>query len=55
MAQYVAVSKDRRRKMRDGIIIVDHDRRQNDNPDYKGPENRGGIDRRSGKKRRQKD
>jgi pilus assembly protein CpaE len=55
MAQYDAVSKDRRRKMRDGIIIVDHDRRQNDNPDYNGPENRGGIDRRSGKKRRQKD
>ena len=50
-----AGSKDRRRKMRDGIIIVDHDRRRNDNPDYKGPEKRSGIDRRSGKERRQKE
>ncbi|MBW2573570.1 MAG: AAA family ATPase [Deltaproteobacteria bacterium] len=55
MAQHDAGSKDRRRKMRDGIIIVDHDRRQNDNPDYKGPEKRNRVDRRTGKERRQKE
>ena len=43
---------DRRRKMRDGIIIVDHDRRQNHNANYNGSEKRSGIDRRSGKDRR---
>ena len=48
-------SRDRRRKMRDGIIIVDHDRRQNDNPNYNGPEKRSGMDRRIEKERRQKD
>ena len=55
MAQHDASSEDRRRKMRDGIIIVDHDRRENDNPDYNGPEKRSGIDRRTSKERRQKD
>ena len=55
MAQLDASSEDRRRKMRDGIIIVDHDRRKDDNPDYNGPEKRNGIDRRTGKERRQKD
>jgi len=55
VAQHDAGSKDRRRKMRDGIIIVGHDRRQNDNPDYNGPEKRSGIDRRSGKERREKE
>jgi len=55
VAQHDAGSKDRRRKMRDGIIIVDHDRRQNDNPDYNGPEKRNGVDRRTGKERRQKE
>jgi pilus assembly protein CpaE len=54
-AQHDASSEDRRRKMRDGIIIVDHDRRQNDNPDYNGPEKRNGINRRTSKERRQKD
>ena len=46
-------SSDRRRKMSDGIIIVDYDRRQNKNPDYSDPEKRSGTDRRSGKDRRQ--
>ena len=54
-APHDAGATDRRRKMRDGIIIVDHDRRQNNNPDYSGPEKRNGLDRRSGKERRQKD
>lgn len=55
MAQHDASSEERRRKMRDGIIIVDHDRRENDNTDYNGPEKRSGIDRRTSKERRQKD
>jgi len=55
VTQHDAGSKDRRRKMRDGIIIVGHDRRQNDNPDYNGPEKRSGVDRRSGKERREKE
>ena len=54
-AQHEPSSNGRRRKMRDGIIIVDHDRRQNDNPDYNGPEKRSGIDRRNAKERRQKE
>ena len=45
----------RRRKMRDGILIVPHDRRRNDNLDYNGPEKRKGVDRRMGKERRQKE
>jgi pilus assembly protein CpaE len=56
MAQHgsrsTAKSTDRRRKMRDGIIIVKYDRRQNHNVNYSGPEKRSGIDRRSGKDRR---
>ncbi len=55
MDQQDASSRDRRRKMRDGIIIVGHDRRQKDNPNYNGPEKRSGIDRRIEKERRQKD
>ncbi|MGB2930540.1 MAG: AAA family ATPase [Desulfobacterales bacterium] len=46
---------DRRREMRDGIIIVKYDRRQNDNANNSGPEKRCGVDRRSGKDRRKKD
>jgi pilus assembly protein CpaE len=45
-------STDRRRTMRDGIIIVKYDRRQNHNPNYNGPEKRSGVDRRSGEDRR---
>ena len=45
-------STDRRRKMRDGIIIVKYDRRQYDDANYSGPERRSGVDRRSGKDRR---
>ncbi len=45
---------DRRRpKIREGIILVDFDRRQKDDPNYKSPERRGGMDRRSGRDRRQ--
>jgi hypothetical protein len=47
-----AKSTDRRRTMRDGIIIVKYDRRQYDDPNYTGPERRSGVDRRSGKDRR---
>jgi len=47
-----AKSTDRRRTMRDGIIIVKHDRRQYDDPNYTGPERRSGVDRRNGKDRR---
>ena len=50
-----AKSIDRRREMRDGIIIVKYDRRQNDNANYSGPEKRSGVDQRSGKDRRRKD
>ena len=47
-------SYDRRRpKIREGIILVDFDRRQKDDPNYSGPERRGGMDRRSGIDRRQ--
>jgi pilus assembly protein CpaE len=57
MAQHGSSSKgenaDRRRKARDGIIIVDYDRRQNDNTNYSGSEKRSGIKRRIGKDRRQ--
>jgi pilus assembly protein CpaE len=48
----IAKSTDRRRKIRDGIIIVKYDRRQNHNANYSGHENRSGVDRRSGKDRR---
>jgi hypothetical protein len=43
----------RRQKIRRGIILVDFDRRQNDEPYYNGPERRSGVDRRSGGDRRQ--
>ena len=43
---------DRRRKVRDGIIVKDFDRRQNNDPYYSGPERRNGMDRRSGMDRR---
>ena len=47
-------SYDRRRpKMREGIILVDFDRRQKDEHYYSGPARRGGTDRRSGRDRRQ--
>jgi pilus assembly protein CpaE len=56
MAQHGSTSRakstDRRRKMRDGIIIVKYDRRQNHNANYSGLEKRSGVDRRSGKDRR---
>ena len=56
MAQHGSGSKaestDRRRQMRDGIIIVKYDRRQNHNANYGGPEKRSGVDRRSDKDRR---
>ena len=45
---------DRRRpKIRQGIILVDFDRRQKDDPYYIGPERRSSVDRRSGRDRRQ--
>jgi hypothetical protein len=43
---------DRRRKVRDGIILKDFDRRQNSDSYYRGPERRNGRDRRSGMDRR---
>ena len=45
-------SKDRRRKIVNGIIIQDYERRQKGDSEYKGPEKRNGKDRRSGKDRR---
>jgi len=48
-------STDRRRKMRDGIIIVKYDRRQNDNANYSGHDKRSCIDRRSIRDRRKQD
>ena len=47
------VSNDRRGKVGDGILLVDFDRRQNNDPYYSGPERRSGIDRRNGMDRRQ--
>jgi len=45
---------DRRRpKISQGIILVDFDRRQNDDPNYSGLERRSCTDRRSGRDRRQ--
>jgi hypothetical protein len=59
MAQHVhgsgAKSTDRRKKLRDGIIIVKYDRRQNNDANYSGPEKRSGAERRSGKNRRKSD
>ena len=46
-------SYDRRRpKIRQGIILVDFDPRQKNDPNYSGPERRSGVDRRSGRDRR---
>ncbi len=42
------VGTDRRRKVRDGIILKDFDRRQNNDPYYSGFKRRSGMDRRSG-------
>jgi len=41
--------KDRRKKVIDGIMVEDYDRRQKDDPNYNGPERRSGVDRRIGK------
>ncbi len=41
--------KDRRKKVIDGIMVEDYDRRQKDDPNYNGPERRSGLDRRGGK------
>jgi hypothetical protein len=46
-------SSDRRRKVRSGAIIKDYDRRQKDDKNYSGPERRKGVEKRSGKDRRQ--
>jgi hypothetical protein len=49
-----AGSYDRRReKIRQGIILMDYDRRQMSDPNYSGSERRSGIERRSGVDRRQ--
>jgi hypothetical protein len=45
-------SRDRRKKVRAGIIIENYDRRQNDDKNYAGPERRSGVEKRSGKERR---
>jgi len=59
MAQHVTgsgtKSTDRRRQIRDGIIIVKYDRRQNNDANYSGPERRSGAERRIGKDRRKSD
>ena len=47
-------SRDRRKKVRSGIIRKDYDRRQKDDKNYSGPERRKSVERRSGKDRRQK-
>jgi len=39
--------KDRRERIKDGIVVEDSDRRQKNDPNYKGPERRSGEDRRS--------
>jgi hypothetical protein len=40
--------------VRDGIMLLDWDRRQNNESNYNGPEKREDKDRRSGKDRRKK-
>ena len=45
-------STDRRRKVRQGIIIQDYERRGNADSEYDGEEQRSGKERRSGKDRR---
>ena len=44
----------RHEKVRDGIMLVDWERRQNNGPNYNGPEKRKRKDRRSGRDRRKK-
>jgi len=44
----------RRRKIKDGILFVDYDHRQQNDPNYSGPERRSGVDRRSDVDRRNK-
>ena len=39
-------SRDRRQKVRTGIIIKNYNRRQKDDKNYAGPERRNGMDRR---------
>jgi hypothetical protein len=46
-------SYDRREKVGNGILLVDFDRRNSNDPYYSGSERRSGIDRRSGTDRRQ--
>ena len=43
----------RHEKIRQGIILMDYDRRQMSDPNYSGSERRSGIERRSGVDRRQ--
>ena len=43
---------DRRKKITDGIILKDYDRRQEENTDHRGPDKRSGTERRSAKDRR---
>ena len=40
-------NKDRRERVKDGIVAENSDRRQKDDPNYQGPERRSGEDRRS--------
>jgi two-component system response regulator len=40
-------NKDRRERVKDGIMVEDYDRRQQDDPNYNGPERRNDEDRRS--------
>ncbi len=44
----------RHEKIRQGIILMDYDRRQNSDPTFSDLERRSGIDRRSGVDRRQR-
>ena len=44
----------RHEKVRDGIMLADWDRRQNNESNYNGPEKRKAKDRRSGRDRRKK-
>lgn len=46
--------KDRRRKVKDGIIVEDYERREKDDPSYDGKDKRSGEDRRGGIDRRKK-
>ncbi len=51
----IRAHKDRRHeKVRDGIILEDWERRQNDESNYSGFEKRTGVDRKNDKDRRKK-